>query len=245
MPKINLTLVHKTHLIPTAVSLIFKTDDEFKFQPGQFFSMLVAPNEYRSYSCFYADAKAPKFYDNDLEDLTTGKYLGFMVNTKPNGKGSHFFTDIEVGDNVVGLGANGKFLLEAGDRPKAFVASSTGLAPFVEIIKQTLTENPAQKILVFFGVWQPTDDFASQFFTDYPQVQVITCCDECPVELLNDNTKLGRVTTVIPEVLGDQLPNYDFYICGNQFMVEATEELLKQKGSTTIYMEKFGSSSSK
>jgi toluene monooxygenase electron transfer component len=243
MPKINLSLAHKTNLIPTAISLIFKTSDSFDFQPGQFFSMLVAPKEYRSYSCFYADSKAPTFYPNgNLPDLTEGKYLGFMVNTKPNGTGSHFFMDIKDGDKVVAIGANGKFLLEHGNRPKAFIATSTGLAPFVEMIKQTLTQNPDQEILVFFGVWQPKDDFARQFFADYPQVRVITCCDECPKEDLSETVKLGRVTQIIPEMLGDQLPEYDFYICGNQFMVEATEILLREKGSTTIYMEKFGSS---
>jgi NAD(P)H-flavin reductase len=245
MPKINLELVHKTNLIPTAISLIFKTTDEFTFEPGQFFSMLVGPKEYRSYSCFWSDSKAPKFYDNDLADLKEdqkeGKYLGFMVNIKPNGVGSHFFMDIQNGDQVVAIGGNGKFLLEAGNRPKAFVASSTGLAPFVEIIKQTLNENPNQEILIFFGVWQPADEFAIQFFKDTTQVKVIVCCDECPEEQLSDTVKLGRVTQVIPEMLGDKLPDYDFYICGNQFMVEATEELLRSKGSTTIYMEKFGS----
>ncbi len=242
MPKINLQLVHKTNLIPTAISLVFKTTDNFEFKAGQFFSMLVGPKEYRSYSCFWSDSQAPKFYDNDLEDLQEGKYLGFMVNTKPNGVGSHFFMDIQNDDQVVAIGGNGKFLLEAGNRPKAFVATSTGLAPFVEIIKQTLKENPNQEILVFFGVWQPTDEFAIQFFKDTPQVKVIVCCDECPEEKLTETVKLGRVTQVIPDMLGDQLPNYDFYICGNQFMVEATEELLQSKGSTTIYMEKFGSS---
>lgn len=241
MPKINLTLVHKTFLIPTAVSMIFKTEDDFEFLPGQFFSMLVAPKEYRSYSCFYCSSQAPRLYLNSLPDLKKGRYLGFMVNTKPGGQGSHFFENIKVDDQVVAIGANGKFLLNNNKRPKAFVASSTGLAPFIELIKQALEQDSNQKILVFFGVWKPVDDFAKQFFESTSQVQVITCCDECPEDLLSDTVKLGRVTKVIPEYLGDRLPAYDFYICGNQFMVEATEKLLEEKGSKTIFTEKFGS----
>ena len=241
MPKINLTLVHKTHLIPTAISLIFKTEDNFSYSPGQFFSMLVAPKEYRSYSCFYHSQIAPKFYPNDLPDLETGTYLGFMVNTKPNGAGSNFFINVNINDQVVAIGGNGKFLLEQNDRPKAFIASSTGLSPFVEIINQALTINPNQEILVFFGVWQPSDNFTAQFFANIPQVKIITCCDECPVEKLDENTKLGRVTQIIPEQLGNKISNYDFYICGNQFMVEAMEKTLIENNVTTIYMEKFGS----
>jgi ferredoxin-NADP reductase len=149
---------------------------------------------------------------------------------------------LQLDTNVQAIGPNGKFLLQSGPRPKCFVASSTGLAPFVEIINQIVQVDPKTPILVYFGVWNPNDDFAGQFLSGFANVKLITCCDECPPEKLDQNTVLGRVTQVIPEQLGKSITDYDFYICGNQFMVEAMEKILIDLDCSTIYMEKFSSS---
>jgi all-trans-retinol 13,14-reductase len=239
MAKLNLELVHKQFLIPTAISLIYKTTDKFDFHPGQFFAFKVGDKDYRSYSSFYHSEIAPKYYPNELTDLKAGKYLGFMVNTKPGGIGSKYFENSKIGDNAVAIGPNGKFLLQDNPRPKIFVASSTGLAPFVEIIKQTLEANPNQEIIIFFGVWRPEDEFAMQFFAGISEVKIIVCCDECPKTSITDTIKLGRVTQIIPQYIKN-LKDYDYYICGNQFMVTAMEGVLRENGVTTIYTEKFG-----
>jgi all-trans-retinol 13,14-reductase len=239
MPKIKLQLVHKVNLLPTAVSMIFKCEDEFKYTAGQFLSILVAEKTYRSYSLFYCDSKAPKYYDNDLEDLETGKYIGLMINTKPMGPGSQKAIDMQIGEFIDAIGCNGQFVLVENDRPKVFVASSTGLAPFVPIIEQALAINPDQKIKIFFGAFVPSDDFTAPFFTNYPQVQVISCYDKIEENEISQTKQLGRVTDVIPKLIPN-LPENDFYICGNPFMVKATEDLIRSLGVETIYMEKFG-----
>ncbi len=245
MPKLKLELVHKVNFLPTAVSMIFKSTDDFKYTAGQFLSLLVAEKTYRSYSLFYCDAKSPAFYTNNLPDLAQGegRYIGLMINTKPMGVGSQKAIEMQVGETIDAIGCNGQFLVVNNDRPKTFVASSTGLAPFVPMVEQILNINPDQKIQIFFGAFNPNDDFTYYFFQNTPQVELISCYDDMNgkdgTQEQTATKQLGRVTDIIPKLVQD-LPSSDFYICGNPFMVKATEDLLRSLGVETIYMEKFG-----
>lgn len=239
MPKLKLELVHKVNLLPTAISLIFKSTDDFKYKAGQFISLLVAEKAYRSYSLFYCSSQAPLFYDTNLNDLDDGQYIGLMINTKPMGVGSQKAIAMEVGDVIEAVGCNGQFLVVDNDKPKVFVASSTGLAPFVPMIDEILNTNPSQKVQIFFGAFNVGDDFTSYFFKNSPQVELISCYDDIDTQEQSLTKQLGRVTDIIPKLAGDLLSK-DFYICGNPFMVKATEDLLKSMGVETIYTEKFG-----
>jgi all-trans-retinol 13,14-reductase len=244
MSKITIELVHKINLLPHITCLLFQSQDTFNFQPGQFLAIEVAQNLHRSYSLFYCDDKAPDFYNTDLEDLETGKYIGLMINTKPDGVGSHWAKNIDLKQKFPAIGCNGQFVIKQSTNDKVFVATSTGIAPFIPMIEKILDQNPHQKITVFFGSLTQEEDFSSYFYDSivnkYINLNVYKCYDNLDIVKENVYNKHGRVTDIIPKILdAKKINSSDFYLCGNPFMVEATAKLLEEKGAINVYYEKY------
>ena len=244
MSKITITLIHKTNLLPDITCLIFQTSDNFNFEPGQFLAIEVAPKVYRSYSLFYCSSIKPSYYKTDLEDLQTGKYIGLMINTKPDGVGSHWAKNIKLQQQFAAIGCNGSFIIKQSSNYKVFVATSTGIAPFVPMIEQLLKQNPTQDIKVFFGSLSRSEDFSNYFvdalLSKYPNFKIYKCYDNLDVEQQDANHKLGRVTQIISQILSKQeMQNSDFYLCGNPMMIEATAKLLEENSVKNVYYEKY------
>ncbi len=248
MPRSQFQLVSKINLIPKTYFLTFKTSGDLNFRPGQFFSLEVEPKQFRAYSTVHFDFRPPSYFPEteSLNKLSQESYISFMISTKPGGKASEYFDNIKLGDELPALGPSGKFSLVKNDKPKVFVATGTGLAPFVGMIEELLEENPESQIKLFFGVWNKESDFAKKFFKkyhqnhNYPNFQIYTVIDDFKEEDLSETNLGGRVTDKIPEVIND-LVKYDFYLCGHPAMVSAMNEVLVNKGCEgNIYMEKFG-----
>jgi all-trans-retinol 13,14-reductase len=244
MNKIHIQLVHKVNLIEHITCLIFQTKDHLEFRPGQYLAIEVAPKVYRSYSLFYCNSKTPVFCDTGLEDLPNGNYIGLMINTKPDGVGSHWAKNIELRQEYKAVGPSGTFLIRESVKNKVFVATSTGIAPFIPMIKQLLEPNPKLELTVFFGALSPIEDFSNYFFDDlqskYSGLKVYKCYDNLELNQQNQANKLGRVTQIIPQILStEQIQSNDFYLCGNPLMVEATSKFLEGNHVANVYYEKY------
>jgi all-trans-retinol 13,14-reductase len=244
MSKITIQLVHKTNLLPDITCLIFQSQDNCKFEPGQFLAIEVAPGVHRSYSLFYCDNKKPLYYLTDLKNLQTGKYIGLMINTKPDGIGSHWAKNIELKQEFPAIGCSGSFVIKSNNNPKVFVATSTGIAPFIPMIEMLLNQNIDEKITVFFGSLSQNEDFSDHFFdtleNKYSNFIIYKCYDTLDIEKEDITRKLGRVTQIIPSILtAEQMQRSDFYLCGNPMMVEATAKLLEENQVQNVYYEKY------
>jgi len=240
MPKSTITCLDKMELASKIYLLKFGVDSVLDYIPGQFISVEVAPKVYRSYSLmsYLKDESNKAEYKSQVE---------FLVNTRSGGEGSQAIEKTKAGDKFNALGPLGKFHLTENDRPKVFVATGTGLGPFVGMIDGILKSDPKANITLFFGVYSSEFDYCRRFFVDfldtgkYKNFKIITCSDSLlEGETENEILKLGKVTTVIPKIILD-FTTYDFYICGNPFMVADTEKLLIEKGAIdNIYTEKYG-----
>lgn len=243
MSKITIELVHKIDLLPNITCLIFQSQDIFKFEPGQFLAIEVSPGVHRSYSLFYCDHKAPAYYTANLKDLEAGKYIGLMINTKPDGVGSYWAKNIELKQVFPAIGCNGSFVVQRSLYPKVFVATSTGIAPFIPMIKSVITSDMNQTIMIYFGALSPSDDFSDSFLgqlASNPNVKVYKCFDNIDPDLTNQTNNLGRVTKVIQATMTrHQMQGSDFYLCGNPMMVEATAKLLEENQVQNVYYEKY------
>jgi NAD(P)H-flavin reductase len=244
MSKITIQLVHKVNLLPNITCLIFQSHDSFKFQPGQFLAIEVAPGVHRSYSLFYCGNAKPEYYPTELKGLETGKYIGLMINTKPDGVGSHWAKNIELKQEFPAVGCNGSFVIKPSDKSKVFVATSTGIAPFVSMIENLLNQNAEENITLFFGSLTPQEDFSDHFFNllqnKYSNFKVYKCYDNLDIKDQSSNQKLGRVTQIIPSIMTpEQMQVSDFYLCGNPMMVEATAKLLEENEVKNVYYEKY------
>ena len=257
MAKINLNLVFKQQLIPKAYFLVFQTESEVDFKPGQFFSLEVEPKTYRAYSVAYLGKKAPNFeIPTNLPDLESGNYICFMISTKPGGIASGFIEKVEVGASLQAVGPSGKFATKSDSSEHVFVSTGTGLAPFVPMIENLLIQNPENKIDLFFGCWVLTDNFADKFLgkflhnPKYPNFKMIIVAEDLQGEKESQKifegkvfsmTFEGRVTTVIPKLIPN-LADKNYYLCGHPMMVAAMNDVLVGEKVPTekIVMEKFG-----
>ena len=245
MPRLNFKLVHKKELISKTYFLVFQTDSEMDFKPGQFFSLEVAPKTFRSYSTVSVSKNPPTYFETNLKTLESGFYISFMISTKPGGAASTYFEEIKIDQELSAIGPNGKFALNINNKPKAFVATGTGLAPFVPMIEKVLDKDKQAEIKLFFAVWNKESDFADQFFAkylnqNYPNFKIYTVIDEA-TEDLDEFNLAGRVTTIVPKIVSEA-NTYDYYLCGHPAMVTAMNEVLEGLGGNNenIFMEKFG-----
>ena len=227
MPKQIFNLEKSQEIVPQIFATTFKTK-KIVTVAGQFITFEVAPKEYRSYSLV------------SNTDLGEESLLEFMVNTRPNGVGSKWFSSPQT--TISAIGPSGQFRLQNTDLPKVFVATSTGLAPFVYMLKELFAKNPDAVATVYFGClsnkYNITDLYIQQF-EKYPNFDYRVCTDEeCELNPTNGKYYCGRVTGA----MGEQIANFEnteFYICGNPFMVDAVVQMLEEKAVSNIYTEKF------
>jgi all-trans-retinol 13,14-reductase len=249
MPRLNFKLVFRHQLISKVHFLVFETNNKLNFAPGQFFSLEVSPKTFRSYSTVYIGQNPPEFLEvnKNLPILESeSSYVCFMISTKPNGVASKVFEEMKIGTEISAVGPNGKFRLSQNKiKPKVFIATGTGLAPFVGMVKQILDENQQAKIQLFFGVWTTSDNFVKQFFetylnSKYPNFEIYTIIDNSEGTELDKYNISGRVTTAIPSIIKDYLET-EFYLCGHPMMVADMAKILEDLGAKeNIFLEKFG-----
>lgn len=249
MGKIQLKLVKKTDLISKVFFLVFKSEIELGYVPGQFFSLEIQPKVFRPYSVCYVGKTLNDFeVETGLESLTEGEYVCFMISTKPGGTASHFFEEVKEGHAVNAIGPAGSFKLKEKKAKNVFVSTGTGLAPFVPMINLILEESPNAEVNLFFGCWNLNDNFVLRFFpkfldkSKYPNFKIYVVAEDLQNQPESDFLKEGRVTGVIPKVLNN-LFEYNYYLCGHPAMVSAMEEVLLKQGVSqeNLVLEKFGS----
>jgi all-trans-retinol 13,14-reductase len=238
----TLTLVQKIELIDKVFFLTFRSEDTVEFVPGQFMSLEVKPKVFRAYSISYVGKTLPPFVEGGSKVYNDSDcFVSFMVSTKPGGEASTYFTNIKVGAQINGVGPAGKFaMLKSDTRNNVFIATGTGLSPFVSMIDNLLREDSKATATVFFGCWRLRDNFAAMFLDD-SRVRLIVVAEDLEGTVESENVRMGRVTTVVPDLL-ETMGNYTFYLCGHPVMVQDMESVLLEKGvdAGQIVTEKFG-----
>jgi NAD(P)H-flavin reductase len=249
MPKHNLVLKSNLNISEKTQFATFFCKDKVDSKPGKFFSIEVEPGQRRAYSVVECSPTSPSFFSETklLPKTEPGTYVSFLVSCKAGGHGSKFFENSKPGIEVSAVGPAGSFGLIESDRAKIFVATGTGLAPFVGMISQVLDGDNQAEVYLFFAVWTKPDDYAKLFFEKYsdqgkyPNFKIYTVVDRFEESDLEEFVKGGRVTTVIPEMISN-LPDYDYYLCGHPAMVSSMEEVLLsyEVSKDQIKKEKFG-----
>ncbi len=236
------TLVQKVQLIDKVFFVTFKSETDIQFRPGQFMSLEVSPKTFRAYSVCYVGRSLPPVADGEsLLEEESNRFVSFMISTKPGGLASEYFDNVQVGNTLNAVGPSGKFsLLKDDSRNSVFIATGTGLSPFVTMVDSLLSENDTSTVTVFFGCWKISDNFANRFFKN-PRVKLIVVAEDIGDQVESDTLKVGRVTTAIPELLSDMKSN-TYYLCGHPAMVQDMETVLLKNGVDTgqIISEKFG-----
>jgi NAD(P)H-flavin reductase len=217
-------LVEKRKIADKIYLIKFSFVENFEWVAGQYVGITTGSGYRRSYSILDYD----------------GQNLSFLIDTKPAGLASLYFESAEVGDEKQILGPYGKFVLQDTSLKKIFIATGTGIAPLIPMIKEAFRKNIDFE--VYFGVKLSENDYAFEFIKDYlPNLSNYHLCIT-QEEIIENKSAIqrhkGRVTDILPQMKLD-FERCEFYICGAPQMVLDTQNVLSSLGAKNILVEKY------
>lgn len=200
------------------------------FLAGQYVSLKVEePNTLRSYSICSDPADQSKF--------------GLMVDVTPQGVGTTFLQNTEVGTEVEMLAPLGRFTLspDVAGKPMILIGTGSGVAPLRSMALDLLQNKKTEaKVLLLWGerfsknlIWQDELKKLDQHYSQFEFTPVISRPEE------NESCTKGRVTGCLEEMT---LPEgAEYYLCGSKAMIDDTMKILQDKGvdPSSIFHEKF------
>ena len=140
-------LIAKTALTPSVWRLDFELDQPMRFAPGQFVKLRVAEFEWRDYSIAAA----------------AGARLTLLVSNRTHGDGSDFADAAEPGAETEIEGPFGAYHLQPKGRRKVFVATGTGLAPFLPMFETMARGGELDSAELYFGCRTSAEDITTAF----------------------------------------------------------------------------------
>jgi len=217
------SLIRKEYINKNLFKIFFDRKN-LNFIPGQHFSLSI-PNksinrEYSSYT------------SNDSNEI------GFLIRRIEGGIMTNLLDKMEVGEKINIYGPYGSFILnekQISEKKIIFIASGTGVAPFVSIVESYNLKNYE----LFLGV-RTSEDIpdAEKFY----QSKCYHCISRDPMIKQNNHYK-GRITDNLDKL--DFISDFDnaiYMICGNSFMISDVYDMLvknKKINPNNIITESF------
>lgn len=199
----------------------------FPFEPGQYATLGLLGDAGKL-------VQRPMSVSSSADDLSEYE---FFIRLVDSGGFTPLLWRIGVGDPINIKGPKGKFLLQDDGRTALFVASGTGLAPFISMIETLRGRGQSRDTVVLHGVSHERDLAWREHLTElersgaYPLRYVPTVSR--PAENPGWSGSIGRVETIVPRTLDEQglgPENTTIYLCGNPDMVSAVEEVAVERG---------------
>jgi ferredoxin-NADP reductase len=149
------------------------------------------------------------------------------------GQFSPVLTAAEIGRKFSFTGPYGYFTYRPSERPAVFVATGTGIAPFLSISRSGVTE-----FTLLHGVRTAADLHYQDFFRRTARLYV-PCLSASPDQAgAIENGFGGRVTRYLKAYFPPG--TYDFYLCGRQEMIRDVTLLVdEQFPGSLVYTETF------
>jgi ferredoxin-NADP reductase len=216
-PRFSARLVDRHWLAPGILELRLTRPEGLDFIPGQFLRFVM-----NGYKRDYTMVSSP--------DAETIDFCIAMVD------GGRFSSDIQKADIKATFqltGPHGHFIFQGALNPAVFVATGTGVAPFVAFCRSGVGAG-----LLLHGVGIP-DRLIYREILQSALSEYIPCISR-PSEntISRDNAFTGRVTHYLAQQL--KPGTYDFYLCGRGSMVRDVTALIdEQFGDSRLYIETF------
>ncbi|KIX96701.1 uncharacterized protein Z520_07420 [Fonsecaea multimorphosa CBS 102226] len=209
-------LVGKTALTPFIWRLEFELDEPIVSAPGQYVLLRVAPFEWRSYSIAQAEKNC----------------LILLVSTRTGGDGSVFTSNVQPGEQTEVELPFGAFQLRRNTHRRVFVATGTGIAPFLPMFVALAASGELESAELLFGCYHGEDDITHHF---KPLPRTTVCVDGDPSA---EGVFHGRVTDILANLKFEPATT-DFYLCGVPAMMDACRTILAHAGATQVLTEPF------
>jgi ferredoxin-NADP reductase len=205
--------------------------DTVPFEPGQYLTIGLESNG-KLVQRPYSVANSPRELEHDGYEY----YLRLV----PEGLFTPLVWRVPVGHPIHMKGPKGKFLLEPNDeRTHVFIASGTGIAPFICMMKTLQFDGTPRPVILLHGASYQHDLGYRELLErweatgEYPVKYIATVSRPGAPENERWTGRVGRVEAIVPSVF-DELAlipeNSIAYICGNPDMIIAVEETLLGRG---------------
>lgn len=202
-------------------------EEPFRFEPGQYATLgLMGPAGKL--------VQRPMSISSSADDVSEYE---FFIRLIDGGALTPLLWERSVGDPINIKGPKGKFLLQEDGRTALFVASGTGLAPFISMIETLRGRGESRDIVLLHGVsydshlaWRDQlTDLANGGGFPLRYIGTVSRPQACP-----DWTGCtGRVETIVADQLdvhGLTPANTTLYLCGNPDMVSSVEAIAAERG---------------
>jgi benzoate/toluate 1,2-dioxygenase reductase component len=211
------TLVSCHVLAPGILEVHMRRPAGFNFLPGQFLRVIM--DDYQR--------------DYTIVSGSDAETLDFCIAMVAGGRFSDAMGKAKEGDSFRLCGPHGHFIFQGSAYPPVFVATGTGVAPFVAFCR-----NGASDALLLHGVTTPGQLIYRHLLE--PHVRAYVPCISGP---FNPHGSLaeafaGRVTAYLETMLAPG--TYDFYLCGQSGMIRDATALIDERfDGSRLFIENF------
>lgn len=208
------------------VTLSFNSEAELKFPVGCYILTEVGAEVTRAYSVAEASDSS----------------CTIIVSLSGMGMGARFFAYSPVGQTLKVYGPYSDFPYHYGTkRPKIFMATGTGIAPFVKMIPEAIKEN--SEIFLALGVAKEGDipyrSYFDKLAEKYPNFHIVYVISRPDIGWKGAR---GHITDYFSGEREKLLKKCDVYVCGIPAMTIETLQMLKKSKvpKKQIFVQKFG-----
>ena len=213
--------------------------DPTPFQPGQYMTTGVYAEgklEQRPYSV----ASAPRVAGTDGYE--------FYVRLVPILRFTSLLWRLPIGHRMRMIGPKGKFMLEPDDaRTHLFVATGTGIAPFISMMRETMADGHPRRTVMLHGCSYVEElgyrELLEGWERDgsYPLHYMPTISRPNDPRNAGWDGRTGRAEAVVGSVcqdLGLRPERTVVYLCGNPEMILNVERVLMDRGFPEFHVKK-------
>lgn len=206
---LNLPLISKRYH-GDVVELIFNKPLGFSFVPGECVEIYDNDQEFRIYS---------------IASGVQQDSLSFIIKKLPQGKvSSWLYDEVKEGDVLrISNESHGFFRVGETDKPFVFIATGTGIAPFISYIQSNTEPYQKQPEEIIYGVRYMEESI------EVPSTIKTTYCLSAD-QKEHPSIHIGRVTSYLKENKADINPDYIYYICGLDQALSDVSEILIEAG---------------
>lgn len=230
--EITCTVKSKVWLTPTVFSLSFEPSRRFKFEAGQFLSIVVPLP-------FVPPGSGSRL--RRIYSFACGPGQGYELCVKQTqGPGTSYLASLKPGDVFGATAPYGDFVHEPrAERGVCLVSTGTGIAPFRSMMfSERFWDEPPTQCLSLFGASTEQEIIYPEGFS-HIGVQTVNALSKAGPDWTGFR---GRVTDFLASLPPDWgWTTTDFYMCGNGEMVRSVAALLRSRGvaPTAIHQEAY------
>jgi NAD(P)H-flavin reductase len=164
----------------------------------------------------------------------TDDTITLLIDLRPAGEGVTYVKDLVLGEKSLFRLPIHDLVYHQSERDPVFIASGTGLVPFLHMLDELKKSGCKKNPTVIFGCLTDKDDISKEYLAAYEtffKFKTIVCVDN----LLEDSKNFGgRITDyLIKNSFNTKI--YDFYVCGHPNMTDAVIKLLRSQGADKVY----------